>query len=270
MIFKNLLITFFSIILVLLFLELTLRSLGIKPRIENKITINETSTNKDDKILGWMPKEGIHEFKPWSDEGSITKLTVNKDGSRKTGDIYSNKKIIFVGGSLTQGWAVDNNHTFTSLIQKKINNYKIKNYGVGGYGGYQSLLFLERVLNNNKNIKLIIYGFIPHHEIRNIASGSWRYLLNQFSNRGIVNLPYVSLDKDKNLVKHSPISYIKLPFGDKSSLISKVEKKIMKIESFWREKNKFEISKKVILEMQKLSKNYGSDFKILFFKPHVS
>ena len=57
---------------------------------------------------------------------------------------------------------------------------------------------------------------------------------------------------------------MKLPFGDKSSLISKVEKKIMKIESFLREKNKFEISKKVILEMKELSKNFDSDFKVLF------
>jgi hypothetical protein len=262
--FKNLILSFFSIIFVLLFIELTMRFIGIKPRTINKIAIDEPLTNQNDEILGWMPKSGTYKFKPWSNDGSITNLTINNDGSRKTGDVFSDKKIIFIGGSVTQGWAVDDNQTFTSIIQKKISNYKIKNYGVGGYGGYQSLLFLERILNNNKDIKLIIYGFIPHHDVRNVAAGSWMYLLNQFSRRGTVSLPFGSLDKNKNLIKNAPINYINLPFGDKSSLIAKVEKKIMKIKSLSREINKFEISKKIILEMEKLSKNNGSDFKILF------
>jgi hypothetical protein len=261
---KNLTLVLFSIILLLLFIELSLRAIGIKPRSINSITINEPKTNNPDKILGWIPKEGIHEFKPWSDNGKITKLTINNDGSRKTGEISeNNKKIIFIGGSITQGWAVDDNETFTSLIQKKNYNYKIKNYGVGGYGGYQSLLFLKRILNNNNDIKLIIYGFIPHHEFRNIAAGSWIYLLNQFSSRGIVSIPYASLDKDNNLINNTPISYLNLPFGKKSSLISKVEKRIMKIKSLSREKSKFEISKKIILEMKKISKDKDIDFKLL-------
>jgi len=266
MLIKNILLTFFSIILTLLFIELTMRLIGTKPKSFNKITSNEPVTNEPDDILGWIPKEGVYEFEPWSDNGVATRLTINTDGSRKTGDTLNNKKIIFIGGSITQGWAVSDDETFQSLLQKKNHSYKIKNYGVGGYGGYQSLLFLKKILKKNKNINLVIYGFIPHHEVRNIATGSWVYLLNQYSSRGSASLPYGSLDKNNNLFYNTPISYKHLPFGDKSFFINKIEKKILKIKSMFREKNKFEISKAIILEMKKRSEESSSDFKILFLE----
>ena len=73
---KNLILTLFSITLILLFIEFAMRLAGIKPRSINKITNSEPLTNKYDKVLGWMPKEGVHEFKPWSEDGKITKLTI--------------------------------------------------------------------------------------------------------------------------------------------------------------------------------------------------
>ena len=96
---------------------------------------------------------------------------------------------------------------------------------MSGYGGFQSLLLLEKIFNNNKDIELVIYGYTPHHEVRNVAAGPWMYLLNFFSARGFVKLPYASIDKKNNLVRNKPIKYINLPFGYKSALIAKLEKK---------------------------------------------
>ena len=176
------------------------------------------------------------------------------------------KKIIFIGGSVTQGWAVDDLETFSSFIQRKNNKYKISNFGVGGYGAFQSLLLLEKIFNNDKDIELVIYGYIPHHEVRNVAAGSWMYLLNFFSTRGFVKLPYASIDKENNLVRNNPIKYINLPFGNKSALIAKLEKKIMKIKSLKREYKKFEISKAIITEMNKISIENNSEFKFLLLQ----
>ena len=176
------------------------------------------------------------------------------------------KKIIFIGGSVTQGWAVDDLETFSSFIQKKTKKYKISNFGVGGYGGFQSLLLLEEIFNNYNDIELVVYGFIPHHEVRNVAAGSWMYLLNFFSTRGFVKLPYGSIDKENNLVKNKPIEYINLPFGNKSALIAKLEKKIMKIKSLRRENKQFEISKAIINEMNKISNKNNSQFKFLLLE----
>ena len=60
------------------------------------------------------------------------------------------EKIIFIGGSITQGWAVNDNESFPFIIQAKYPYYKVYNYGVGGYGGYQSLLRLEKVIKKKR------------------------------------------------------------------------------------------------------------------------
>ena len=262
--FKNLSLVFFSIIFFLIILEALLRFTGAQPRKNPDFTKNEPLTNISDPILGWIPKKGTHEFKPWSIDGKKTYLTVNNDRSRFTGNVDDDKKkIIFIGGSITQGWAISDNETFAYLIQKQNNNKKVYNFGVGGYGGFQSLLLLEKIFKDKDNIDLVIYGIIPHHETRNTAAGSWMYLLNFFSKRGFISLPYGSVDKNKNLIKHKPIEYITLPFGTKSSLIAKIEKRIMKIRSLFREKKQTQISMSIINEMNKLSLKKDSKFVLL-------
>ena len=263
---KNISLSFFSIILVLILIEIILRLNGSSPRKINNFILNEPLTNVPDEILGWSPKIGKHKFKPWSDDGKITYLTINKDKSRVTGSNLIDKKIVFIGGSNTLGWAVDDFETFTSIIQNKTNDYKIMNFGVGGYSGYQSLLLLEKIFNNNDNVKLVIYGYIPHHEVRNVAAGSWMYLLNFFSTRGFVKLPYASIDEENNLIRYKPIKYINIPFSNRSVLIAKLEKKIMKIKSLQREYIKFEISKAIIKEMNKISNENSSEFKFLILE----
>ena len=264
---KNYSLSFITVVLILVIIEILLRVTGSNPRIIHDFSLNEPITNIPDKNLGWSTKVGQHIFKPWSGDGKITKLTINEDKSRFTGnDNLHKKKIIFIGGSVTQGWAVDDLETFSSFIQKKTKKYKISNFGVGGYGGFQSLLLLEEIFNNYNDIELVVYGFTPHHEVRNIAAGSWMYLLNFFSTRGLVKLPYGSIDKENNLVKNKPIEYINLPFGNRSALIAKLEKKIMKIKSLRREYKQFEISKAIINEMNKISNENNSEFKFLLLE----
>jgi len=265
--FKNLSLVFFSIFFFLIFIEIILRLTGASPRKNPDFTINEPLINISDSVLGWAPKEGNHKFKPFTKGGKETYLTINEDKSRFTSDIGENKKkIVFIGGSITQGWAVSDNETFSFLIQKKNTNYKVYNFGVGGYGGYQSLLMLEKVFNNKDKIKLVVYGFIPHHEVRNTAAGSWMYLLNFFSKRGFISLPYGSVDNKNQLIKHKPITYITLPLGKKSALVAKIEKRIMKVRSLFREKVQTEISLAIIDEMNKLSLKNNSKFLLLILE----
>jgi hypothetical protein len=265
--FKNLSLVFFSVFILLIFIEIILRFTGALPRRNPDFTINEPLINISDPVLGWVPKEGDHKFKPWSNEGKETYLTINKDKSRFTGSVDENKsKIVFIGGSITQGWAVSDDETFSFMIQKKNTNYKIYNFGVGGYGGYQSLLMLEKVFKDKNKIKLVVYGLIPHHEVRNTAAGSWMYLLNFFTKRGFMSLPYGSIDKKKRLIKNKPIEYITLPFGKTSALVAKIEKRIMKVRSLFREKKKTEISLAIINEMNKLSLKNNSKFVLLMLE----
>ena len=93
---KNFSLSFVTIILLLLIIEISLRITGSGPRITRDFSLNEPITNVADEILGWSPKVGQHIFKPWSEDGKITKLTINKDKSRVTGgENLKKKKIIF-------------------------------------------------------------------------------------------------------------------------------------------------------------------------------
>ena len=264
---KNFILVFLSIFLVLIFLELFIR-LILKDTPRGAYTSDfkdQPIAFTEDEILGWKPKIGKFTFRPWADGGQTINLTNLKDGSRLISGSSEKKKIIFIGGSLTQGWAVDDKDTFSWALQKKTEKFKIKNYGVGGYGGVQSLLKLKNIFKSQKDIKIVVYGFIPHHEVRNIASGSWMHLLLRASQEKEPNvfIPYASI-KDEKLKIYKPKKYLKLPLGEKSALVTKIEKRILKISSFKRTFQELEISKKILLEMRSVSKKNGSKFVLIF------
>ncbi len=261
---NNILTTIFSLLIVFIFLELILRFSGDKPTINDLAREEDPVVYKKHNKLGWVHKPGEYLFQPWSKEGKITKFTINEDGSRKIrNQSESNKKILFFGGSLTEGWAVGDEENFVNYFQNFNLNFKVFNFGVGGYGGFQSLLLQEIVTKNLKGIDHIIYGFIDHHEVRNVASGSWLYLLNKYSNRGHVKIPFASLDSG-NLTRNEPTEYFRLPLSSYSALISKIEKRVMKLKSYDREKNKFEISKLIIENMYSNSNNLDAKFTVVF------
>ena len=268
-IIKNIILVLSSVFFTFLVLEVFIRFI-LKDGPRNALAFDlqdQPISFIEDTVLGWRPKTGKYTLKPWSKNGKATILTNLEDGGRLTG--YNNKKekIIFLGGSFTKGWAVDDNKTFSWLLQKKIKNYKIKNYGVSGYGGVQSFLKLQNIFENQNNIKLVIYGFIPHHEVRNIASGSWMYWLNTASRgtEGKLSLPYASI-KDKKLKIHKPKQYLKLPFGNKSALIAKIEKRALKLNSFRRSFHETKISQEIILSMKKISEENKSRFAFLILQ----
>ena len=221
---KNFILLILSIVISVLLIEILLRLTDNDDRF---LTLNsdEPIIYVEDKEIGWIQKKGKYKFPKWSNDGYETNFTVDFDGSRYSQiNNISNEMIIFLGGSLTQGWAVDNKESFVSLFQKQNPAYKIKNFAVGGYGTYQSLLMQERILGYKKNIKVIVYGFIDHHELRNVAAGSWMYLLNKFSSRGHVKVPYASINEFDKIERHEAIEYINLPFRKQSALGAKIEK----------------------------------------------
>ena len=264
---KNFILTVVSVIIISFLLEGFIRFvLKDKPRGKDKVELKEQPISFiQDEILGWKPKTGNFKFEPWSKNGNTTKLTNLEDGRRFTGKNQEKRKVIFIGGSLTQGWAVDDSESFVWLLQEKKQDFNFINYGVGGYGGVQSLLKLKEISSNIDNINYIIYGFIPHHEVRNIASGSWMYQLNKASRgtEGKLLLPYASIKNDK-LKIHKPKEYLKLPLGNISAFISKIEKRILKISSLKRSFDETKISQEIILEMKGIADKKNAKFILLF------
>ena len=91
------------------------------------------------------------------------------------------------------------------------------------------------------------------------------YQLNKASRgtEGKLLLPYASIENDKLRI-HKPKEYLKLPLGNVSALISKIEKRILKLSSLKRSFDETKISQEVILEMKKIADEKNSKFILLF------
>ena len=258
---KNLSLLLISISLTIIVLEFFLRLAGHVPFKYFNSNSPHQSIYKVDKKLGWTNKKGIH-F-PNIDNNNIISYKFLEDGSRYTGfDLKKNlskKKIILIGGSFTLGEAINDGETLAYHLQKNLNDYEIKNFGIGGYGTYQSYLKLLNIFDTIENIDYVIYPFIDHHEIRNIGDASWLEFISKHA-RAPVHMPYVKLDKKNNIVEYSPIKYLVLPLSNYSVLITKIQKKIMRMYLFSKNKDMKLITKKLIIKMNELSQKNNSKF----------
>lgn len=263
-IFKNFLLVIISILITFILTELFLRLLGFQPVKYIKSNSPNPSIYKHDKNLGWSNKEGIYLSK--IDEDNIITYTFLEDGSRYSGKDFNKyseeKKIILIGGSLTLGQAINDDETFSFHLQKYFTHYEIKNFGVAGYGTYQSYLKLKYLFQNIENIEYVIYSFMDHHEIRNTGDASWLEFLTGLS-REPVYIPYVKLDKNSNLIEYAPIKYVKLPLSKYSVLITKLQKQIMRLFFFKQNEDISLITKKLLIKMHKLSNKNDSKFIIV-------
>ena len=252
----SILLIFLSIFITIFFIEILLRINNQGPWGQLNIERNDPIFNKPHKTLGWVPKEGSYEFQPFSEDGDKFEINILDDGSRKVTSKQINTKddLIFLGGSITFGWGVNDNQTFASKLQDNINNYRIKNFSVGGYGTYQSFLRLEEILSKSNDIKVVVAIYVPHHSLRNIGDEFWLRTLTKHSKRGSIELPYVSIDDNQELVRHKPISYIKTPLIDKLAISNKLAKRIMKFRLSGNEQNRYLVTNEVFKEMNKITK----------------
>ena len=260
---KKIIAVFGSIIISIIITEVLLRIFDIKPW--KNIIINEPEIFKPDPALGWRAKKGSYIIPPLHQLGKEFYMSFDKNSQRKTGE--SNSKIegeiLVIGGSFTQGWGVNDEDTFSSKLQKKYTNLKVYNFGQGGYGSTQSLLLLEEQIPKMKSPKLVIYGFIQHHEFRNVARGEWLRVLAKYSRRGHVSTPYGYIGKNNELIIHTPISYIDLPLREMSSLVTLFEKVYMKFKTRKRKKQQKPVTEKIILQMKEVSHKFNSDFMLV-------
>jgi len=257
--FQNFLLVLSSIILIFVLFEFVLRLIGFTPY---KISYKESpKIYKQDKILGWDTKSGNYSFK--LDETTNINYKFLTDGSRYSGKELDNsnnfEKIVLVGGSFTMGHKINNEEVMGYFLQENFENYEIKNFGVGGYGTFQTYLKLKRIFKKIDDIKIVIYFFIDNHEIRNVGDVTYLEKTSKSSKKRVY-LPYASLDKNKNVIEHAPVKYFLLPFSNVSVLISKIQKKIMRLIIKSEYSDKELITKKLIIKMNDLSKKNNSKF----------
>lgn len=250
--------------IMLLSLELLLRLAGFQVYKTN-VFKNAQALIAEDEVLGWKLLPGSYEVGSLNDAGDQMILTIDSTGGRVTGGISNagtSEQILLIGGSFTMGYGVDDQETFAWQLNEQFNDIYIKNMGVGGYGAYQSLLVLEKQLQNNENPKCVIYGMIDHHRLRDVAQSSWLEILHYQKSRKVKpKVPYVTLERDSVVNRHNPTSVRILPFSNYLVTSLMTQRTYNKILSMRRVSQSKALFKLLIEEMSKLCR----ENKIVFY-----
>ena len=264
----NMLLTIFSVVFSLGLIELVLRLAGFSPNYQ-VAHANNLNLFTYDSILGWDNVPGEYVFPPYDpSENKEVYFTINRSKSRRTSeipeaDLAHRPKMIFSGGSFTQGWAISDWETFPWKVQQQRDSFEVLNYGINGYGTYQSLLLLERQLRTTKNVSTVNYVMITHHIDRNVAPPSWANSLSNYSASGSVQIPYVSLDNEGAIVRHPPLAYTRVPFSHTFAFLRLIEKNLLNYKKSYSEEEKQAILLMLINQMKKLSDAHGASFQVI-------
>lgn len=267
---KRVFCVFVGIILSISLAELLLRVTGYANKhnlLVHKVAQEREATLPDEET-GWKNRESTYtSFIPSTNK--VILVTILEDGRRAT-EINDNRtsrpKIITIGGSFTRGHGISDNETYPWKLQEKIPKMKVLNYGVGGYGTYQSLLTLERLLPKIDSPKIVIYGFIDHHMYRNIADGIVLELISRLSKDKYLSLPYATIDKNGSLIRHRPESCAVWPLRNRLATVSLAEITFMRLKTFKRRSQKGEVTTKLLVEMNKICKKYDALLIVALFR----
>jgi hypothetical protein len=149
-----------------------------------------------------------------------------QSGKRKR----SKKEIWILGCSFTYGWGVNDNETFTWLLQEQLPNYEVVNFGVCGYGTMHSLIQFREALKEREKPVTAVIVYASFHDERNTMLRSWRKACVRSSNlQG--HFPYARLDADGNLqIFHDQKYFHEFPFMRRSALMHQIEQYYNRVE----------------------------------------
>jgi len=251
--------------------EVLLRSRDIRPW---QIPVHSTAPYPDNNFfrthttLGYSHLPG--KFKVPLGSDYVFNVNHRRDSLRITHPVETNRKfsgkekIWIFGCSITHGWSVNDEETFPWLLQERLPEYKVVNFGVTGYGTIHSLIQFRDALNR-KPPKVVVLAYCKFHNIRNINTRAWRKRIAPYNKLGPIAQPYARMDKDGKLqYLTANLEYQAFPLMKYSALAHFIEKKYNQFESKWHQKD--EVSKALVNEMAMLARKHDVKFIVANIK----
>tara|TARA_B110000977_G_scaffold65972_1_gene89758 strand:- start:168 stop:1265 length:1098 start_codon:yes stop_codon:yes gene_type:complete len=193
---KNFFLLFFSIIISLILVEIIL---GISGKYKN--LTNNTLTPSD--AIYERPNLSQQKHKH-PDLNYIINNSFDKDGVKNFDQIPASQKndiIAIFGDSFTENIAIDKKFEYSNLVNQKLTNNTLVNYGIGGYSADQS--FIRYLKYKDHNIKHVFLFLLPGDEIFSTKStfyndGSYKIYKNElnifYQILGKLNFTYFLID----------------------------------------------------------------------------
>ena len=145
---KKIFFYFFTLLLILIF-YLLLDFLLSNTLLKNKMCYDYTSNEKG---YYYFLKKNCHTKERFKKSFPTTNLFTDKFGLRTgkfTQKVTRNKNILIFGDSMTFGVGLEYENTYAGIIDKKMINYNVYNFGVGSYAPSVHLYKLKEAIKNN-------------------------------------------------------------------------------------------------------------------------
>jgi hypothetical protein len=138
------------------------------PQDEYRTDIEPSPSEQADAELGYKPLPGryrvtfsssVHGSSNWSH--LRVNMTQMSDGTRWTGQCESNSRatVYVFGDSFTAGFGVNDEQTFSFLLQQARKDLCVKLFAVEGYGMTQSFILFNKLHNQIKPSDRIVLGY---------------------------------------------------------------------------------------------------------------
>lgn len=244
--------------------EILIRASGREP-FTSRIDGQRPAIAEPDGVLGWRAKPGSYSIANFTPGGPPFDVTILPDGRRTTGPgIPTGRPIVAVMGcSITQGWGLSDRDTYPWRLQARSPGLDVRNFGVVGYGTYQSLLKLEQLFAGPERPALVLYGLIDHHEDRNVATAVYLISMARHLSRGHAALPYCSLGTDGALLRYPPTHYPDFPPRKYSALANFLQEGWTKLLAKPRTAQKRGVTERLLIEMDGLCRRNNADFAVI-------
>jgi len=172
-------------------------------------------------------------------------------------DECSKDELWLFGCSFTYGWSLSDDETHPWLLQKKMPNYQVVNFGAIGYGTVHSFIQFQEALQKRKKPKVVVLTYASFHDERNsnLRTRQKRFAISYI---GPVAQPYAYFNGDGDLIYSMAPGLIEFPLMRHLTLAHVIEKSYNRIEG--RLRRKHEVSKAIIKDFAALCKKNNIPF----------
>lgn len=260
-----------SLVTALAVAEVALRTAGYRPWRTHRIAVEEPRLNEPHPEFGWWSKEGEFVWGKLTPSLPPIEMTFLPGGQRATSahPPGGGPRVLLLGGSYTQGWALSDESTFGWRLQATFPELVFLNFGTAAYGTYQTLLRLEDYLKSvARPPALVIYGFADFHEPRNVAAAGW--LEGVARQTPGIRLPYATLDAAGKLVRHAPAAYPAWPLGERSALVALLQNRWFLLGARDRGPQAAYVTRALLSEMARTASAHGTSLLVVLldgFRP---
>lgn len=265
---RGVLLSCFSLMILLGTLEIGLRCLGYAPYRPINLPVKVEPGGKlyeKHPSLGYRLRHGSfiitlpdgYSFKATHLENTLRATHPPRDSVL----VQNREQIWIFGCSYTHGWSLDDEQTYPWLLQQKLPKNEVVNFGVGGYGTLQSLVQFKEALGNGSKPLLAVLAYGSIHDMRNTLARRYLKSSAPWNKLGEVNLPCARLDTNGNLIYSKGLmEFHEVPFMRELSLVHFMESAFDQIElDMWRPHR---ISRALIEEFAATAASNHVDFMV--------